>query len=184
MPEPSRVLRPKEYWWPIAFVLGVSLFFGWIVLPKLDQQRQALEGHAAPPIDLPVIFGPRAGQHQTLADLSGQPVILDFWASWCKPCREQAPIVQDVWQRNKQRGVYALGIATGGDVKEEAVAFLQSHGIAYPSVYDENGRIANAYRVSELPTLVVVGRDGRVLAVRRRPVDAAELSQLVEVALR
>lgn len=183
MTDSSRVLRPRERWWPIAVVLGVSLLFGWIVLPQLDRRHQGLEGHAAPAIDLPIIYGARAGQRQTLADYSGQAVILDFWASWCAPCREQAPVVDAVWRRNQRRGVVALGIATG-DTREDAVAFLQGHGIGYPSVLDGDSRGASAYRVTELPTLVVIRRDGTVLAVRRRPVSEPELGELVEAALR
>ncbi len=108
-------------------------------------------------------------------------VVIDFWASWCAPCREQAPIVDDVARRYRGKGLIVVGIDTG-DERDAAVRFAQSRGLSYAALFD-SGDVAAAYRVDGLPTLVVIDRNGRIVTTRRSVVRREDLEQLVEEAL-
>ena len=118
-----------------------------------------------------------------LSELAGKAVLLDFWASWCGPCREQAPIIDRVSRELSGRGLVALGIVTD-DEPDAARRFLAEHPVHYPSVVDEQRDAARAFAVQGLPTLVALDRSGRVVAVRRQFVREAELRGIAEAALK
>ena len=166
-------------------VIGVAvlaLFLGLVVLPYLRPARPEMLGAAAPDFTLPVIHGGEPASRLHLADLRGKAVVLDFWASWCLPCRQQAPIVDQVARRWDGKGVVVVGVNTG-DEQADAMQFAADEKLSYMSVFDD-GSVAQAYRVRAMPTLIVLDRQGKVLAVRQRVVRRSEIEQLVEDALK
>jgi cytochrome c biogenesis protein CcmG/thiol:disulfide interchange protein DsbE len=170
----------RQAWTVAALVLGVSLLFGLVILPKVGTSDAKLVGSLAPDFALPVISGGAEGNRLRLSDLKGKPVLLDFWASWCGPCRAQAPVLQAFAQRHADAAI-VVGVNTSDD-RVDAEAFLKSQGLSYTSVFDESGSVARAYSATTLPTLVAVDTTGRIAAVRRRLVSASELEQLLEDA--
>jgi peroxiredoxin len=80
------------------------------------------------------------------------------------------------------RDVSVVGVSTS-DVRPEAEAFLKAHAVTYPSVFDADGSVARAFRVTQLPTIVVLDKQGRMTAVRDEPVPASELRRLIDSAL-
>lgn len=102
-----------------------------------------------------------SGQQTTLSTLRGHIVVLNFWASWCPPCRSEMPQFERAWQTWQGQGVAILGVATG-DRPAEALAFAQQVGVTYPLGLDADGRIAVAYRVTTLPTTYFLDREGRI----------------------
>lgn len=177
--EPS----PRRAWLTLAGVIGVSLFFGLVVLPRVGgRKKSAFEGMPAPDFELEVISGGDAGNRLRLAHLAGKAVILDFWASWCGPCRQQAPIVEELSRAHAGGDVVVIGISTS-DERDSALSFIRSASLSYTMLFDEGTRVAGAYGVRNLPTLVVVGRSGKIIAVRTSVVRAAELERLVAEAL-
>ena len=97
-----------------------------------------------------------------LAGLRGQVVVLDFWATWCPPCVAMVPVLRDVHASFSGRGVAFVGINSDGPTPPEEIrAFVAAHGLPYPMVVDD-GRVGSLYKVEALPTLVLVGRDGRI----------------------
>lgn len=114
-------------------------------------------GRTAPPFSLALFDGRRL----RLEDLRGQVVFLNFWASWCPPCRAEAPALEAAWQRARAQGVVFLGISTQ-DEEDRARGFLDEFGITYPNGRDPGGRIAIDYGVWGLPEAFLIGPDGRI----------------------
>lgn len=92
----------------------------------------------------------------------GHPIVLNFWASWCPPCRAEASILERTYRTYKNRGVVFIGIDMQNDTWGESRAFLSHHALSYPVGRDEQGTVARAYRVSALPTTYLISADGRI----------------------
>ncbi len=103
-----------------------------------------------------------AGQRLSLSDLKGQAVVLNFWASWCAPCRTEMPSFETAYRAYRDRGVVFVGLAVQDD-PDAAHAFVQELGITYPTGLDEGNQAAVRYRVTGLPTTVFIARDGTVV---------------------
>ena len=114
------------------------------------------------------------GDTISLADLRGKPVVINFWASWCPPCRIEAALIERTWRAYKDRGVVFLGINIQ-DRKEDALSYLREFKITYPNGPDPSGEIAIDYGVSGLPVTFFIDRKGEVV---RRWVGAIETSVL------
>ncbi len=174
--------NPRQAWLLLLLVVGCSLMFATLVLPKLGAPKQSvLVRSPAPDFNLEVIAGGDPGNRIRLADQKGKVVVLDFWASWCIPCRKQAPIVSSIAQRHP-RDVMLIGIDTN-DRKSDGATWFRSQNLAYPSVFDENSQISTLYGVKGLPTLVVIGKKGLISSVQTGVVSAETLEELVATAL-
>jgi cytochrome c biogenesis protein CcmG/thiol:disulfide interchange protein DsbE len=132
---------------------------------RIDDALAAGERPEAPGFTLPLLtddpdLGP-AGTEVSLTDLEGRPVVLNFWASWCDPCREEAPILEEVWRDYRGRGVVVLGIDTQ-DLSENAIAFLDETATTYPSVRDGSSRAEKDYETTGVPETFLIDQDGRI----------------------
>jgi cytochrome c biogenesis protein CcmG/thiol:disulfide interchange protein DsbE len=124
---------------------------------------------APPAIDLPWLG---RDDRATLTEFRGKVVVLNFWASWCPPCREEAPLLARWQQRLARDGGTVLGVDTL-DVASDARAFMREHKLHYPSLRDRGGDTARAYGVVAYPESLVLDRKGRVAAIMRGPLDDA-----------
>ena len=101
-----------------------------------------------------------------LASLRGRPVVLNFWASWCDPCKREAPALEQLWRRYKSQGVVFVGV-DAMDASSDAKRFLRAHGITYPIVRDAHGVVAaNRYNVADMPVTYFIDRAGRLVDER------------------
>lgn len=142
-----------------------------------------LVGKPAPAFSLPVVANGRQGQSSiSLADLKGKAVILDFWATWCGPCKAEAPIVNSVANRFRDQGLTVVGINTS-DREGVGGPWAMAHHLDYPIAFDTGNEAASEYGVEAMPTLIVISRTGEVIAVREGVTDADELASLVKKAL-
>jgi thiol-disulfide isomerase/thioredoxin len=160
-------------------VIGVLL--GIARLPRIlpAGSAVAMEGKDAPDIEGEIVANGMGSF--SLAAQRGRPVLLDFWATWCPPCRAEAPVVSRAAERYKGRAA-VVGVDTS-DAPGKAAALAAGIGITFPVVYDDADRIAHAYGVSTLPTLVLVSRDGKILATRTGLSGDAEIDALMKQAL-
>jgi cytochrome c biogenesis protein CcmG/thiol:disulfide interchange protein DsbE len=101
------------------------------------------------------------GRQLSLEELHGKVIFLNFWASWCPPCRAEARTLEVAWQKYQDRDVVFLGVNIQ-DREEAARGFLQEFGITYPNGRDSAGRVAIDYGVWGLPETFIIDRDGRI----------------------
>ncbi|WP_396446282.1 TlpA family protein disulfide reductase [Actinomadura sp.] len=117
------------------------------------------------------------GEPFKLSDLTGKVVVVNFWASWCAPCRGEAPSLEQVYAENKGKGVEFVGV-NFKDSKANAKAFERKFKVTYPSLFDADGRVTLAFREvppSAIPSTLVLDRRGRVAA---RVIGATTYSKL------
>jgi thiol-disulfide isomerase/thioredoxin len=146
-----------------GFVVG-----GWVKSPGLPPERgmTALEaGAVRPPLALPDLDA----RPRDLAEWDGKLVLLNFWASWCGPCREEMPLLDRIQQRHADRGLQVIGVAI--DDRASVQGFLAEHPVAYPILVDEPGvGPDSSQRFGDnrgaLPYSVLIGPDRRVLERR------------------
>src|SRR5262245_18876507 len=161
-----------------------------VLVVRLQQANQAvssaptypLVGHAAPDFTAPVWNG-TPGQTVHLADLKGKPVVLNFWASWCAPCKEEMPTLQAGYDKYHASGVVFIGLAFN-DTKENGQPFLEKYKITYLAGPDSDGKTSIAYGVTGVPETVFIGRDGRVVSKTPGGVSAEQLDAGVQKILK
>ena len=149
-------------------------------------QGAALNTSQVYPLGQRAVPGPVTGDlldggRYDLASARGRVVVLNFWASWCAPCRLEAPELAATFQATKDLRVDFVGVDIR-DTHDAATSFTADFHIPYPSLYDPPGRIALAFREvnpSVIPTTVVVDRSGAVAAVFRKAVTRTELEPVV-----
>lgn len=176
---------PRDPGNPLAvalIILGLLLAVAWFPRLGMGMGKHQLEGQAAPDFGLEVVHNGPASSKIRLSELQGKPVLLDFWATWCGPCQIQAPILNRVAERYKDRGLVVLGVNTG-DKPGLATIFAAKKKLTYPILFDASHDAAELYDVSSLPTMVLVGKDGKVRAVRSGLVDESTLDALVGAEL-
>jgi peroxiredoxin len=109
------------------------------------------------------------GGSDSLAAHRGKVVLMNFWATWCPPCKEEMPALERLYATDRGRGLVVLGIDQG-ESAATAGSFARSHGVTFPILLDEDEQYASSYRSVGLPTSVIVGRDGHVV----RGIDGAQ----------
>lgn len=115
----------------------------------------------------------------SLADYAGKVVVLNFFASWCPPCKEENPALVRVWERYRTSDVVVIGIVYE-DTIEKARAYVDGNGVTWPTVLDADGRIAFAYGVRGPPETYFIGTDGILAHLRIGPISEAELVDRID----
>ena len=131
-------------------------------LPTVAAPRPAPTlGSPAPDFELVDL---NTGQPLTLSSLKGKPVWINFWATWCPPCKEEMPIMERHYQENRDKGLVILGV----DVQEkesDVLPYIKAGGYSWTFVIDETGKIADTYHVSGLPSHYFIDKDGLIQAI-------------------
>jgi thiol-disulfide isomerase/thioredoxin len=167
-----------------TIVIVVVLAAGFALLPRAMKALSFQpEGKEAPDFTAAVVANGSEGQTKlTLSELRGKPVILDFWATWCRPCQAETPIVNGVAQRYKDKGLVVVGVNTS-DTRGLAEKYAKSKNLVFPIVYDDENEVAKHFGVDNLPTLIVVSKEGKIVAVRHGITSDADLDQIVKKVL-
>lgn len=141
-----------------GIVVFVFLLLGILALVTSQRMAGALASGSAPDFE----FKTFSGETIRLSELRGRSVIVNFWASWCIPCREEAPLLQSTWLKYKNQGLVLVGIDYV-DTEREAIKFMEEFGITYPNGPDIGTHISQAYRISGVPESYFITREGRLL---------------------
>ena len=116
----------------------------------------------------------REGESLSLASLRGKAVVLNFWASWCVPCREEAAVLEATWDKYRSRGLVVLGVDVQ-DFGSDARRFARRYGMTYPIVRDGPGTLLGKYGATGVPETYFIDRRGRLVGERiQGRVDANE----------
>ena len=132
----------------------------------------------APDFTLQTFDGPEI----TLRDLRSQVVVINFWASWCPPCREEAAYLEATWRKYRDQGVVFLGVDYV-DTEPEALAYIEEFDITYPNGPDIGTLISQAFRIRGVPETYYVGKDGMIRGAKIGPVAPPELETQIESLL-
>jgi cytochrome c biogenesis protein CcmG, thiol:disulfide interchange protein DsbE len=179
-----RLLSPIS----IAVILGVAALVGLLAYglsanePDRGIERALAKGERrpAPEVELPRLSG---DGKQALDDYRGRVVVLNFWASWCEPCRAESPLLERWHGRISRRGGTVLGVDVL-DVTSDAREFIRQYGLSYPMLRDRDGDALEDFGVVAYPETFVIDRRGRIAASRRGPVDERFLRERVAPLLR
>lgn len=115
------------------------------------------KGFPAPDFDLPTA----SGELIRLSDLRGQAVLVNLWATWCPPCREEMPAIDKVYNEYKNQGLVVLAIdMTYQDTPSAIPSFVEKYRLTFPILLDETGDVAQAYQMRSLPSSFFINRDG------------------------
>lgn len=139
----------------------------------LDDAVKAGERPSAPTRSLPVLDG---GGEASLADWRGKPVLVNFWASWCDPCKAEAPLLNRAQRRLRARGGTVIGV-TVSDSSEDSRRFAREHGLRFSSLRDVDGEYGKDFETKGVPESFAVDREGRIVAISRGQVDERFLDE-------
>ena len=152
-----------------AVALIALLVYGVVAVGEsetLDDAVKRGERPAAPSETLPRL----GGGEGSIAAFKGKPLVVNFWASWCDPCKDEAPAVQAAHERLKKAGGTVLGV-TVSDATPDSKAFMREYGLDFPSLRDVDGELAEDYATTGVPETFVIDAEGRVVAISRGQVD-------------
>ena len=172
--------RKRRTWVTISIwagVLGILALLGFGLVRS--QQGPVAVGARAPEFTLTTF----EGDELSTADLLGRVVVVNFWASWCKPCEQEALELEMAYQMYKDQGVEFLGVDYV-DTETEALAYLDRFNITYPNGPDLGTYISQVYRMRGVPETYIVGPDGRIRAVQIGPYTSVDqIASHIELAL-
>src|SRR5205823_4869121 len=142
----------------LVALLAVVGLLALLVWRLTHQNHSPKVGSAAPTFSLRRLG---AAGSVDLASLRGKTVVLNFWASWCGPCKSEAPVLEHAWTAYRGRGVQFLGVDFH-DVTSDAQRFVAAHALTFPMLQDGSGAVTeNRYGITQVPETFVIDRNGR-----------------------
>lgn len=145
---------------PVTLILigAAALMMAVVAWGIYDNSQSQPENGPAPAFALPML-----GEEGvfSLAQQKGDVVVINFWGSWCGPCRREAPMLQEAYEHFQAQGVVFIGVAVK-DIESDALAYIDEFNITYPNVMDWGGELEESYRTQGVPETFVVDRNGDV----------------------
>ena len=152
---------------------------------------------AALTLSLPALAGPtggpapaftlasRAGQDVSLAQYKGQVVMLNFWASWCGPCRQEMPLLESIYRKYGKMGFTMIGVNVEPD-SNAANEWLKATPVSFPILYDRDSKVSKLYDVAGMPSTVIIDRTGKLRVLHRgyKPGDENEYLDSIRTLIR
>ena len=181
----GRTRRRRRRRWLVGAVVAAGIVVAAAVVwpPQAgtaSRLQRAEPNRRAPAVRLPELGAP--ARQVDLAAFAGQPVVLNFWASWCVPCRKEMPALQRAATRFAGRVAF-VGV-NHQDSERDALELVERSGVQYPSGYDPDGSVARDFELFGMPTTVFIDAQGRILATRTGEMDEDELRAALDELFR
>jgi cytochrome c biogenesis protein CcmG/thiol:disulfide interchange protein DsbE len=167
----------RVFWKVLSFGLILALL-GLLAWGLRRTQAGQVQTGMAPDFSLTSF----SGETLTLSELRGQVVVINFWASWCPPCREEAAYLEQTWRNYQDRGVVFIGVDYL-DIETEALAYIEEFDITYFNGPDLRTKISQAYRIQGVPETFYVAKNGELRGLKIGPLIPPELDQKIEELL-
>lgn len=158
-----------------SFVLALLGFLGW---GMVRAQRGQIQSGQAPDFTLKTFDN----QQVSLKDLRGKVVVINFWASWCLPCRQEAAYLEKTWRKYKDSGVVFIGVDYV-DTEPMALAYIKEFDITYYNGPDLGTRISQSYGIKGVPETFYIGKNGELRGLKIGPLESPELDEKLEELL-
>ena len=175
-------LLKNRWFWGVVIIVVIILGGAWILFSQgmsrinpaggdaaVILEPAPMPGHPAPDFELATLDG----ETVRLSDFAGKPILVNFWATWCGPCRAEFPDFQKAWVDNTDNLVIIAVNHTTADQAEQVDDFVAEMGVTFPIALDTEGQAAEAYQVRGLPTSIFIDRDGMVIEVFTGPINQA-----------
>jgi len=130
-------------------------------------------------------LGSRGGQDVSLAQYKGQVVMINFWASWCGPCRQEMPLLESIYKKYNKMGFTLLGVNVEPD-SQAANEWLKATPVSFPILYDKDSKVSKLYDVAGMPSTVIIDRNGNLRVLHRgyKPGDENEYLDSIRTLIR
>lgn len=154
----------------VTLAVSAVLVLMLMLVPRTGAETTLVVGQAAPDFNLPTLDGGRV----KLSDLKGKPVVVNFWASWCTPCRREMPDFQAVYDKYKAQGLELYGINVG-ESNVAVTDFQKQVGTTFPILIDEGEHAQTAYKILPLPATFFIDRSGTIRALYQYQMSHAQI---------
>jgi cytochrome c biogenesis protein CcmG, thiol:disulfide interchange protein DsbE len=179
-PAPQRSRLPL---WAVALSFGGLTVFLVMMALGLNRAREGpiTIGNSVPPFELTTFEGERISS----ADYEGKVIVVNFWASWCKPCEQEAAELEEAWKRYADSGeVVFLGL-NYVDTETAAKEYLEKYAITYPNGPDLRTKVSQMFRILGVPETYIIDRDGRLGYVKKGPFTSlGEITNAIDSILK
>ncbi|MEH6942280.1 thiol-disulfide oxidoreductase ResA [Bacillus sp. JJ722] len=155
----------------VLVIMGIAILYTLYANFTKEDNKAVAKGQEAPDFVLTDLEGKK---HQ-LSDYRGQGVFLNFWGTWCPPCKEEMPYMENQYQKYKDNGVQVLAV----NIEESEVvvsSFVKKHGLTFPVPMDRDGRVNDAYGVFNLPVTFLIDKNGIVIDI----IEAGMTEELIQ----
>ncbi|MCC7165557.1 MAG: redoxin domain-containing protein [Anaerolineae bacterium] len=150
--------RRASFWMFVGMFAAIGIVLALLAWAVQSKSAPPLASGIAPDFSLTTFDG----QDIRLSELRGKPVIINFWASWCVPCRTEAPLLERMWRDYRERGIILLGVDYV-DTGDAAKQFIHEYRMTYPNGPDLGTRISQSYRLTGVPETYFITREGKML---------------------
>ena len=169
-------------------MINRQLFILLLLLLSLPLKADLLDDFGAEPVvgTAPAFtLQDLAGKERVLSQWRGKLIMLNFWATWCGPCRTEMPGMERLWQRYRDKGLVVIAVSVDEEMERRVAKFVEILKLSYPIVLDAEGVVSDRYQVSALPHSFLINGDGQLIAkvVGEREWDSPEAYALVESLL-
>jgi peroxiredoxin len=154
------------------------------IVATLSLSLPALAGPPGSPAP-PFTLAARGGQNVSLEQYKGQVVMLNFWASWCGPCRQEMPLLESIYKKYNKMGFTMIGVNVEPD-SNAANEWLKATPVSFPILYDRDSKVSKLYDVAGMPSTVIIDRSGKLRVLHRgyKPGDENEYLDSIRTLIR